>query len=341
MALTRAQYISGNVANGVVLPGQPQGVRPGGIGITIDPDGVINVNGDDPNLNSLVKTNNPTAQNNYIWPNFGDLEPINNSLLSSNPAGVIEWVDIYSVGIQNFISTTPPVANRPGDLWFNPDTEVEAVWDGSAWIFPGVTQTGPTGYAVIPVGNTGQRGTPRTGAFRYNTDTTNLEFYNGTIWTPPGFEPGTVMTFVQANPPLGWSTVNNGTFTNSTVRLTAGGGGGGSTGGTVGFNTFFNGSSTYSGSVNFTTGNTGNAVLSVNQLASHNHSVSGNVVREQGSAWSATQGNRPLATVSLPPTTFAGNNAAHQHSLAGASASGSFVSNFDVKYVNLLVARKD
>jgi hypothetical protein len=44
MALTRAQYLSGNSANGVVLAGQPQGVK-AGTGITIAPDGTISSNG--------------------------------------------------------------------------------------------------------------------------------------------------------------------------------------------------------------------------------------------------------------------------------------------------------
>lgn len=88
MALTRAQYLSGNNTQGVVLNGQVQGVRQGP-GIIISPDGVISVNGDDPTINSLVRTNNPTAYNNYIWPN--NIPGAGITILSINGAGQLSW----------------------------------------------------------------------------------------------------------------------------------------------------------------------------------------------------------------------------------------------------------
>ena len=42
MGITRSQYLAGNNANGVVLPGQPQAVT-AGFGVSIDSAGVISV----------------------------------------------------------------------------------------------------------------------------------------------------------------------------------------------------------------------------------------------------------------------------------------------------------
>lgn len=88
MALTRAQYVAGNTADGVVLSGQPQGVRQGS-GITIASDGVISVNGNDPSFNELVKTNNVNAFNDYIWPTT--IPASGTTFLTVDPAGALGW----------------------------------------------------------------------------------------------------------------------------------------------------------------------------------------------------------------------------------------------------------
>ena len=66
MALTRAQLLMGNCAQGCVLPGQVQGVKQGN-GVCIASDGTISFFAG--TSEGVVKTNNPTAFNNYIWPN--------------------------------------------------------------------------------------------------------------------------------------------------------------------------------------------------------------------------------------------------------------------------------
>jgi len=60
MALTRAQLISGDSAQGVVLPGEVQGVKQGA-GILIATDGTISV--DASSVVGLVKLNNASAFN--------------------------------------------------------------------------------------------------------------------------------------------------------------------------------------------------------------------------------------------------------------------------------------
>lgn len=49
-----------------------------------------------------------------------------------------------------------------------------------------VTKTGSTGAAILPVGTNGQRPTPATGYFRFNTDLVKFEGYNGTSWGSVG-----------------------------------------------------------------------------------------------------------------------------------------------------------
>ena len=65
MALTRAQLLMGNSSQGVVLAGQTQGVRQG-VGIIIAADGRISF--DSTTATGVLKTNNPTAYNAYVWP---------------------------------------------------------------------------------------------------------------------------------------------------------------------------------------------------------------------------------------------------------------------------------
>lgn len=86
MALTRAQYLSGNTNDGPVLSGQPQGVRPGGTGIFIASDGTISV--DSSTITGVVRLNNGIAYNAYVWPTA---QPTTNSVLTTNPSGVLSW----------------------------------------------------------------------------------------------------------------------------------------------------------------------------------------------------------------------------------------------------------
>jgi hypothetical protein len=99
MALTRAQYLSGNTANGVVLPGQPQGVRPGGTGISIASDGTISV--DASTVTGVVKLNNVTAYNSYVWPN---VLPATQSALTTDDSGALVWTVLGGGGIGSVTS---------------------------------------------------------------------------------------------------------------------------------------------------------------------------------------------------------------------------------------------
>jgi hypothetical protein len=110
LALTRAQYLSGNSANGAVLAGQPQGVT-AGAGITIAANGAISINGTDPTLTGLVKTNNASAYNTYTWPTT--IPGTGPNLLQVNTAGQLTWVSTSSVGGVNQIVAGSNITLNP------------------------------------------------------------------------------------------------------------------------------------------------------------------------------------------------------------------------------------
>ena len=136
MALTRAQLLSGNSTQGVVLPGQVQGVSQGA-GIAIAANGQISV--DAATTTGLVKTNNITAYNAYVWPALGGA-PVATSILQTSGSNNLQWTTNY------------------------------------------VQTTSSTGEAILPAGTTGDRTSPQSGYFRYNTDIGKLEFYGPSDW---------------------------------------------------------------------------------------------------------------------------------------------------------------
>lgn len=75
-----------------------------------------------------------------------------------------------------------------GDLYFNTGVNRLKVYSGATWLLAivdtttVVEKTGTTGAALIPASTTANRPTPATGQFRFNTDLTEFEGYNGTAW---------------------------------------------------------------------------------------------------------------------------------------------------------------
>jgi hypothetical protein len=97
-------------------------------------------------------------------------------------------------GVSSVVQAGTPTALNTGDIWYDTTKQRESVWDGGAWVQPGVTQTDPTGAALIPVGLTGQQpaAATYTGAFRYNTSISQLEYSDGTTWQPVAKRPATL-----------------------------------------------------------------------------------------------------------------------------------------------------
>ena len=180
--LTRAQLLMGNSSQGVVLAGQTQGVRQG-VGVIIAADGTISF--DSTTATGVLKTNNPTAYNAYVWPTT--LGAVGQQL-QLGAAGALSWEDpdqipwtakgqlIVGTGLN---TSTILSVGVDGSVLIADSTQTS----GLGYTTNFVATTSATGAANIPAGATGLRPvTPPTGAFRYNSTTTSLEFYNGSGW---------------------------------------------------------------------------------------------------------------------------------------------------------------
>jgi len=80
-----------------------------------------------------------------------------------------------------------------GDWYFNTSSNISRIYDGSAWsnvsLDPGIVvgKTSSTGSAAVPSGTQAQRdGSPSAGYFRFNSDTSSFEGYNGSAWGSVG-----------------------------------------------------------------------------------------------------------------------------------------------------------
>lgn len=175
MALTRAQLLAGNKNQGKVLTGQVQAVTAGS-GVSISATGVLSINADDPTFNGFVKTNNPNAYNQYIWPNADGAA---GRQLTTNGSGVLTWADADSIPWtqkgQLVVGTgvdTQTILNAGSDTSFLVANSSTA--SGLEWT------SGSTTAALFPVGTTDNRpSTPEEGQLRYNSTNNEFEGYGG------------------------------------------------------------------------------------------------------------------------------------------------------------------
>lgn len=138
MALTRAQLLAGDSSQGVTLAGQVQGVKQG-VGVVILPDGTINF--DASTATGVMRLNNPTAYNAYVWPSLAGA-PAAGTILQSDGAGGLVWT-------ANYVPTTGPTgaaqlpvglnAQRPlipvaGEIRYNSEEDVLEYYDGTNWV---------------------------------------------------------------------------------------------------------------------------------------------------------------------------------------------------------------
>ena len=186
IALTRAQLISGNSANGIVLPGNPQGVI-AGAGITIDSGGIISVNAS--SVTGLMRLNNGTAYNAYVWPNGPGLA---NQQLTSDGSGGLAWSDADNIPW----TTKGQLVVGTG---VSTDTLLNAGVNTSFLVADSGSTSGLsytntlTSAVLLPVGNdTTQRpASPIVGQIRYNVTDNEFEGYGGVPaqWGPLGGVP--------------------------------------------------------------------------------------------------------------------------------------------------------
>lgn len=188
MALTRAQLISGDTSQGIVLANNPQGVKPGGIGIAISADGVISV--DSLTVVGLMKlgqtsTSQAAAFNGYTWPtNDGTAK----QQLTTDGNGSLSWSDADGIpwtAKGELVVGTAPLSDvlLSAGAQFSLLTSDPSTTSGLAYT------DGVTTAALMPNGNTAQRpGAPVTGLLRYDTDLARFEGYWGQTpsWKPLG-----------------------------------------------------------------------------------------------------------------------------------------------------------
>lgn len=209
MALTRSQLLMGNSSQGVVLTGQVQGVRQGA-GLLIAPDGTISF--DSTTATGVLKTNNPSAYNSYIWPtSLGTT----GQQLTITVGNIIQWEDPdqipWTTKGQLLVGTGPDTAaflnvGVDGSILIGDSTTVT----GLNYTTNYVPTTGSTSAANLPFGPTGTRpAVPPQGAIRYNNTTTNLEFYDGTSWEQIASSP--VNSFVEQTGSTGSAVMPAGT----------------------------------------------------------------------------------------------------------------------------------
>jgi hypothetical protein len=189
VALTRAQLLSGNSAQGTVLSGQVQGVI-AGPGLTIDSNGVIQINSQ--TVIGLMKlgqtpSSAAAAYNGYTWPAGAGSA---GQQLTTNGSGTLSWGDpdgiAWTAKGQLVVGTgvdTQTLLNvgANGSILIADSSQVS----GLAYTSNYVPTAGATTAAFLPAGNTGNRPSltsGQAGAIRFNTSDLELEFWNGSGW---------------------------------------------------------------------------------------------------------------------------------------------------------------
>ena len=207
MALTRAQLLMGNSAQGSILNGQVQGVT-SGPGLIIDSNGSIQINSQ--TVIGVMKlgqnaTTAAAAFNGYTWPTVGGAA---GQQLTTNATGVLSWADAdgipWTAKGEIVVATganaqTLLTAGADGQILVANSTTVS----GLAYTSNYVPTAGATTAAFLPAGNSGNRPSlspSQAGAIRYNASTTSMELWNGTAWETiasdalTGFVPQTAPT---------------------------------------------------------------------------------------------------------------------------------------------------
>jgi hypothetical protein len=196
----------GDTSQGTVLRGQVQGVKRG-VGITISANGAISV--DPVTITGVIKTNNVSAFNSYIWPNTNGTD---NQILTTSDDGTLSWGDVSDDFFKNVFTAKGQLIVGTGVKSYT----LQNVGVNTAFLVADSTTTSGliytnnmTSAVLLPVGTSAQRDCycvptqgPLTGQFRYSTTYKTLEFYNGTQWVQVAASDITIETFVKQTVPL-------------------------------------------------------------------------------------------------------------------------------------------
>jgi hypothetical protein len=114
--------------------------------------------------------------------------------VATNVADITNFSDVYlGPKASDPATRNDSSALQAGDLYFNTTSDTMRVYTGAAWEATAVSTSGlvektsATGSAIVPTGTDAQRdGTPSAGYFRFNTDSSSFEGYDGTAWGAVG-----------------------------------------------------------------------------------------------------------------------------------------------------------
>jgi hypothetical protein len=196
----------GDTSQGTVLRGQVQGVKRG-VGVIIFPNGSISF--DPTTATGVVKTNNPSAYNNYIWP---DANGTANQVLTTSDDGTLSWGNVADDFFKNVFTAKGQLIVGTGVKSYtlqNVGINTAFLVADSATASGLIYTNNSSSSVLLPVGTSAQRDcycdpleTALTGQFRYSTTYTTLEFYNGVKWVQVAASDLNIETFVKQTVPL-------------------------------------------------------------------------------------------------------------------------------------------
>ena len=196
----------GDTSQGTVLRGQVQGVKRG-VGITISANGAISV--DPVTITGVVKTNNVSAYNSYIWPSLNGTD---NQVLTTADDGTLRWDDVSDDFFKNVFTAKGQLIVGTGVKTYtlqNVGINTAFAVADSATASGLIYTNNMTSAVLLPVGDSAERDCycvpadgPLTGQFRYSTTFNTLEFYNGVKWIQVHATDFIIETFVKQTVPL-------------------------------------------------------------------------------------------------------------------------------------------
>lgn len=148
---------------------------------------------------------------------------------------------------------------------------------------------------------------------------------------------GSIMYFYDGVAPVGWTRLTEAKYDQAAIQLVTSGGS--ASGGLRNFTDVLADNQVKTSQIMWTSLQTTNTALSESTMPSHNHTfflIQGRNQPVLGGG-ASTRADAPVSK----STTSVGGSAAHSHSLAGTTATGTFTFNLGVSYADFIVARRN